>query len=130
MFWLEHIRHGICSSHLTLCLTQYFIFGYCSRTCPDLKISVYIFCSYLLVTKHFAHKTFCVNVGVNGKRISSWSVFAIEPIWYLSDFGLQTLKEWITWPLCKGWISFSRKTYCIVYYCKKNFILINICNRI
>ena len=43
-------RQGICSSHLTLCLTLHFIFGYYSRACIDLKINVYIFCWYLLVT--------------------------------------------------------------------------------
>ena len=37
-------RQGICSSHLTLCLTLNFIFGSCSRACPDLKITIYIFC--------------------------------------------------------------------------------------
>ena len=43
-------RQGICSTHLTLCLTLNFIFGYCSRACPDLKIIVYSFCWFLLVT--------------------------------------------------------------------------------
>ena len=43
-------RQGICSTHLTLCLTLNFIFGYCSRACPDLKITVYSFCWFLLVT--------------------------------------------------------------------------------
>ena len=60
--FLEHsCRQGICSSHLTLCLTLNFIFGYCSRACPDLKITVYIFCWYLLARhgwKIFAHKAY------------------------------------------------------------------------
>ena len=43
-------RQGICSTHLTLRLTLNFIFGYCSRACPDLKIIVYSFCWFLLVT--------------------------------------------------------------------------------
>ena len=42
----NQIKQGICSSHLTLCLTLYLIFGYCSSTCPDLKITVYIFYWY------------------------------------------------------------------------------------
>ena len=58
-------RQGICSSHLTLCLTLDFIFELCSKACPDLKIFLYIFCWYLLVTwpcrhrwKIFGHKTY------------------------------------------------------------------------
>ena len=42
-------RQGICFSHLKLCLTLNFIFGYCSRACPDLKFTVYFFCWCLLV---------------------------------------------------------------------------------
>ena len=37
-------KQGICPSHLTLCLTLNFIFGYCSRACLDLTITVHIFC--------------------------------------------------------------------------------------
>ena len=33
-------RQGICSSYLTLSLTLNFIFAYCSRACPYLKINI------------------------------------------------------------------------------------------
>ena len=57
-------RHGICSSHLTLCLTLNFIFGYYSRARPDLKITVYIFCWYLPFTWPWGHgwKIFAQNL--------------------------------------------------------------------
>ena len=78
-------RQSICSSHLTLCLTLNFIFGYCSRACPDLKIAAYIFCWYLLVTWPWRHGwknllTKPLKFGVNGKRIFCWAIFALEPI--------------------------------------------------
>ena len=46
----KQYRQGMCSNHLSLCLTLSFVFGYCSRECLDLKINVYIFCWHLLVT--------------------------------------------------------------------------------
>ena len=42
-------------SHLTLCLTLNFIFGYCSKACSDLKITVNIFYWYMLVTWPWRH---------------------------------------------------------------------------
>ena len=75
-------RQGICSSHLTLCLTLNFIFDYCSRACPDLKNTVYSFCcsrdhdvmgeEYLLTKP--------IKFDLNGKRILCWSIFGIESI--------------------------------------------------
>ena len=76
-------RQGIWYSHLTLCLTLNFIFGYCFRTCPDLKITLYIF--YLLVTWPWRHSEKSLltkpnTFGVNRKRILCRSIFGIEPI--------------------------------------------------
>ena len=61
------ISQAICFSHLTFCITLNFIFGYCFRACLDLKITVYMFCWYLLATwpwrhgwKRYAHKTYYI----------------------------------------------------------------------
>ena len=78
----KEFRQVICSSHLTLCLTLNFIFGYCSRECLDLKITVSIFCWYLLVTWPWRHYllTKPIKFSANLKRILCWSIFATEPI--------------------------------------------------
>ena len=78
-------RQGICFSHLTLCLTLIFLGGYCSRACPDLKITVYIFllvpASHVTMTSWL--KNFCwwklLNL-VSVERILCWSIFAVKPI--------------------------------------------------
>ena len=42
--------------------------------------------------------------------------------WFLSVFGLLTLKEWVTWPWCKRWICFTHKIYGIWCRSEDNFI--------
>ena len=94
------INQGIWSSHLTLCLTLISVFGYCSRTFPDLKITVYIFCSDLLVTWPWCHRwrifapKNLLNLVLNGKRIFCWSIFSVQPITDFCPFLLVlTFKE-------------------------------------
>ena len=41
--------------------------------------------------------------------------------WFHSVSGLLTFKIWATWPWCKWWICFSRRTYRIWYRYKKTF---------
>ena len=86
--FLKTSRQGICSSHLTLCLTLSFIFGYCSRTCPDLKITFkeYITWPHYKGWICFSRKRKTYHIC---NRIYSW---------FLSILGLLTFKEWVTWP--------------------------------
>ena len=77
-------RQGICSSHLTLCLTLDFIFELCSKACPDWKSSCTFFAGtcwshdhVVIGEKYLVTKP--INFGVNGKRILYWSIFAVEP---------------------------------------------------
>ena len=53
LVWCSVIRQGTCSSHLTLFLN--FVFVYFSSACWDLKITMYIFPWYLLVTWSWHH---------------------------------------------------------------------------
>ena len=125
-------RQGIWYSHLTLCLTLNFIFGYCFRTCPDLKITLYVF--YLLVTWPWRHKEMFCSQNLYfwcqwKENLMQINIFHKTFSWFLSVFGLLTFKKFITWPWYKGWICFSHKSYRVMYYWKVNFMLINACNR-
>ena len=55
-----------------------------------------------------------------GKIILCWPIFAKEPIADFCPFlGYWQFKEWLVWPWCKGWISFSLKTYRMCYHWKE-----------
>ena len=89
-----------------------FYFGYCSRGCPDLKITLYIFCSYLLVTwplrhrwKNWSHKTY--YIWCQWKQNFMLLNFSKTYGCFLLVFGLLIFKECMTWPRYKGWIFFS-----------------------
>ena len=104
-------------SHLTLCLTLNFIFGYCSKACSDLKITVNIFYWFMLVTWPWRHGwrillTKLIKFGADGKRILCQSIFAIEPIAGFCPLGYEFVCVFYWMYL---WICFSRKTHHIMY---------------
>ena len=92
------IRQAICFSHLTFCITLNFIFGYCFRACLDLKLTVYMFCWYLLVTwpwrhgwKRYAHKTYYIWCHWK-ENFMLINICYRTYIWFLFVFGLLTFK--------------------------------------
>ena len=74
LYVLSYHRQGLCSNHLTLCLTLNFIFEYCSRVCLDLKTTMCIFAGTCWSRGHDimgenALLTKPIKFGVDGKRI-------------------------------------------------------------
>ena len=95
-------RHGICSSCLRLCLTLNFIFPYYSRAGADLKITMFIFCWFLLITWPWGQgcKIFCsqnlLNLVSMEREFYADQYFLADFSWFswfLSLFGLLTLKN-------------------------------------
>ena len=102
-------------------LTLNFTFGYCSGACAGLKITVYIFCWFLLhVTMTSWVKKFCsqnlLNLVSMEREFMQINFCYKTYSWFLFIFGLLAFKECITWSWYKGGICFSRKIYRTMYY--------------
>ena len=102
-------------------LTLNFTFGYCSGACAGLKITVYIFCWFLLhVTMTSWVKKFCsqnlLNLVSMEREFMQINFCYKTYSWFLFIFGLLAFKECITWSWYKGGICFSRKTYRTMYH--------------
>ena len=90
------------------------------------------FCSFL---GYWPSKNTSCAHGIKGEFVSLLKpvvlcTIAIESIAdFFSILRLLIFKELALWPWYEGWICFSCKIYRIWYRWKKNFMLINNCNR-